>query len=82
MNPHLPSTKDADGLAGPRLGPRVALWLCLFIALFPPLHLAMVNGDLATAMTFMAGGPLLIVLAIYQLRRSDERLNNGRQDTP
>lgn len=82
MKPQHPLDKGAAGPTGSRLGPRLALWLCLFIALFPPLHLAMVNGSLGTALTYMVGGPLLIVIAIYGLRRSDERLNNGRQETP
>lgn len=42
----------------------------------------MVNGSLGTALTYMVGGPLLVVIAIYGLRHSDERLNNGRQETP
>ncbi|MEO3935049.1 hypothetical protein WMO79_19820 [Micrococcaceae bacterium Sec7.4] len=80
MNSQFPSKKAADGRRRAHLSHRIALWLCLFIALFPPLHLAMVNGSLGSAMTYMAGGPAVMVLVIYLLRRSDDQRSRQEQE--
>ena len=47
------------------------IWINLIVVLFPPIHLALVAGDLATALGFFLGSSLLLTGTVVYLNRAN-----------